>query len=117
VFLLFFYFVAALYEKYKPRLGHATCFTVILGIAWSIAFYWYTADSPNLAEIQLSYSFKSNIFFQVILPPIVFNSGFSMKRKKFFENFGNIMIFGLVVTFVCFFLYSVASFIVLDFGF
>lgn len=50
----------------------------------------------------------------MILPPIIFNSGFSMKRKKFFENIGNIMIFGLVVTLVCFVIYSGASYLVLD---
>ena len=44
-----------------------------------------------------------------MLPPLVFNSGFSMRRKKFFENLGNIMIFGLVVTLVCFVIYSAAS--------
>lgn len=37
-----------------------------------------------------------------------------MKRKKFFENIGNIMIFGLVVTLVCFVIYSGASYLVLD---
>ena len=33
-----------------------------------------------------------------------------MRRKKFFQNIGNIAIFGLGVTFVCFALYSAASF-------
>ena len=46
----------------------------------------------------------------------MFNAGFSMKRKKFFENFGNIMIFGLVVTFVCFTLYSIGSYYVQRLG-
>jgi NhaP-type Na+/H+ or K+/H+ antiporter len=37
-----------------------------------------------------------------------------MKRKKFFENLGNIMIFGLVVTLVCFVIYTSASYFVLQ---
>ena len=40
-----------------------------------------------------------------------------MKRKKFFENIGNIMIFGLVVTLVCFTIYSAASYGAQEFGF
>jgi hypothetical protein len=33
-----------------------------------------------------------------------------MRRKKFFENLGNIVIFGLFVTLVCFVLYTLGSF-------
>jgi NhaP-type Na+/H+ or K+/H+ antiporter len=51
----------------------------------------------------------------MILPPIVFNSGYSMKRKKFFENIGNITIFGLAVTLVCFVIYSFCSWFALSF--
>lgn len=45
----------------------------------------------------------------------MFNAGFNMKRKKFFANLGNIMITGLGVTFVCFFLYSAASYYVINY--
>jgi hypothetical protein len=38
-----------------------------------------------------------------------------MKRKKFFANLGNIMITGLGVTFVCFFLYSAGSYWVVNY--
>ena len=51
------------------------------------------------------------MFFDFLLPPIILNSGFNMRRKKFFQNIGNIAIFGLGVTFVCFALYSIASFL------
>jgi solute carrier family 9 (sodium/hydrogen exchanger), member 6/7 len=60
------------------------------------------------------YTFKQSIFFDFFLPPIIFNSGFNMRRKKFFMNIGNIMIFGLFVTLVCFTIYSVSSQLVLD---
>ena len=39
-----------------------------------------------------------------------------MRRKKFFQNIGNIMIFGLCVTFVCFTIYSVVSFVCIKYG-
>jgi hypothetical protein len=38
-----------------------------------------------------------------------------MRRKKFFQNLGNIMIFGLVVTLICFILYSAGSWAVLNY--
>jgi NhaP-type Na+/H+ or K+/H+ antiporter len=105
-FLLFFYFMAAIFEKYKPNIGHETALAVIFGVIWSVGFYYIYGANQNLTE---AYSFNDALFFDLILPPIIFNSGFSMKRKKFFENIGNIMIFGLVVTLVCFSIYSAAS--------
>jgi len=39
IFLFFFFFIEAVFEKYHPKIGHATCLTVILGIVWSIIFY------------------------------------------------------------------------------
>lgn len=111
VFLMFFYMMAALFEKYKPLIGHETSLTVILGIVWSVIFYMLTGYNATLLE---TYSFREDLFFGVILPPLIFNSGFSMKRKKFFENIGNILIFGLVVTFVCFAVYTLGSFYTLE---
>ena len=55
--------------------------------------------------MQAVVEFNDNLFFYFCLPPLVFASGFNMKRKKFFENIGNILLFGVggtVVTFVVF---------------
>lgn len=62
------------------------------------------------------YKFKQDLFFDFLLPPIILNSGFNMRRKKFFQNIGNIAIFGLGVTFVCFTLYSLATWLILHYG-
>lgn len=40
LFLLFFFVVTALFEKYKPNYGHTTAATVILGVVWSLVFYY-----------------------------------------------------------------------------
>ena len=39
-FLFFFFFVGALFEKYKPKLGHETGASVVAGIIWSFIFLW-----------------------------------------------------------------------------
>ena len=55
--------------------------------------------------MQTVVEFNDNLFFYFCLPPLVFASGFNMKRKKFFENIGNILLFGVggtIVTFACF---------------
>ena len=62
------------------------------------------------------FSFNDNLFFYVCLPPIVFASGFNMKRKKFFENIGYIMLFGLVGTFICFTMFSLFTWAFMESG-
>ena len=110
-FLLFFFIVAALMEKYKPMLGHETGATVVLGIVWSFAFYYIYGNDPALIA---EYTFNSSSFFDFILPPIIYNAGFNMRRKKFFMNLGNQLIFGLFVTIACFIMYAALSCIILS---
>jgi|688.fasta_scaffold239364_1 hypothetical protein len=47
VFVLFFFIVAALMEKYKPLLGHHTGATVVFGIVWSFGFYYIYGNDPE----------------------------------------------------------------------
>ncbi|PIA26804.1 hypothetical protein AQUCO_08800013v1 [Aquilegia coerulea] len=44
--------------------------------------------------------FDENLFFIYLLPPIIFNAGFQVKKKQFFRNFGTIMLFGVFGVFI-----------------
>lgn len=61
--------------------------------------------------------FDDNTFFFVCLPPIVFASGFNMQRKNFFANIKNILLFGILGTFVAFFSFSAMTIWVKNRGF
>ena len=109
--MVFFFITAALNERYKPRCGHQTSYAIILGVILSCILYAILgSERSNL------YKFKEGAFFDFLLPPIILNSGFNMRRKKFFQNIGNIAIFGLGVTFFCFALYSVLSYVAIQYG-
>nr|AVA17617.1 Na+/H+ antiporter family protein 3 [Populus nigra] len=45
--------------------------------------------------------FSEDLFFIYLLPPIIFNAGFQVKKKHFFRNFMTIMLFGAVGTLIC----------------
>lgn len=40
------------------------------------------------------------VCFDVLLPPIIFYAGFTVKRKLFFRNFTTLVLFGVVGTFI-----------------
>ncbi|KAK4751583.1 hypothetical protein SAY87_005065 [Trapa incisa] len=44
--------------------------------------------------------FSEELFFIYLLPPIIFNAGFQVKKKQFFQNFFTIMLFGVVGVFI-----------------
>ncbi|KAK1584662.1 hypothetical protein Q3G72_035004 [Acer saccharum] len=44
--------------------------------------------------------FSEDLFFIYLLPPIIFNAGFQVKKKQFFRNFITIILFGAVGTII-----------------
>lgn len=53
--------------------------------------------------------FNEEVFFIYLLPPIIFNAGFQVKKKQFFHNFLTIMLFGVVGVFISTFLIVAGS--------
>jgi NhaP-type Na+/H+ or K+/H+ antiporter len=76
---------------------HETGVAIILGMGISLI-----ASLFGYSEFNYAFKFSENLFFFVLLPPIVFAAGYNMKRKKFFKHFSYIALFGVVGTFVCF---------------
>lgn len=110
LFLIFFFFMEGLIHKVKPLIGHQTVATIVLGLIWSVIWYYKEGHSEAMLKI---FEFSHAAFFDFLLPPIIYNSGFNMKRKSFFTNLGNVMIFGLAVTLFCFIEYSALSYFAL----
>lgn len=94
-----------LFEGYKHekhlKFGHEASLACVVGLIIS-AIMWY----QNFGDFSDMMSFNDNLFFYVVLPPIVFQSGFNMYQKKFFANIQNVLLFGVVSTFCCFTMFS-----------
>ncbi|KAL6214811.1 hypothetical protein ACLB2K_014243 [Fragaria x ananassa] len=64
--------------------------------------------------------FDEHLFFIYLLPPIIFNAGFQVKKKQFFQNFITISLLGAVgslISFVIIWLGSTLMFENLEIGF
>ncbi|XP_052759090.1 sodium/hydrogen exchanger 7 isoform X7 [Galleria mellonella] len=62
--------------------------------------YSFRGEIVNIEqnEIDLKATFDPEIFFNIILPPIIFHAGYCLKRKYFFRNLGAILTFAMVGT-------------------
>ncbi|KAI4301834.1 hypothetical protein L6164_035074 [Bauhinia variegata] len=58
-------------------------------------------------------AFSEDLFFLYLLPPIIFNAGFQVKKKQFFKNFTTILLFGIFGTVISFCLISFGAFVLI----
>ncbi|XP_020583582.1 sodium/hydrogen exchanger 6-like isoform X2 [Phalaenopsis equestris] len=56
--------------------------------------------SNRETSIRTWFNFHEEFFFLFLLPPIIFQSGFSLAPKPFFSNFGAIITFAILGTFI-----------------
>ena len=112
IVLFFYMFIGSVLEKYHVIVGHEAGLVILFGMLIS-----FIAFSTGHHEFNHLLSFDANFFFYFCLPPIVFASGYNMKRKKFFENFTNILIFGLFGTILQFSIFSCFTYLVVEMDF
>ena len=108
--LLFYMFIGSVLEKYHCKIGHEAGLVIIFGMLFS-----FLAFNTGHTDITKMVTFDDNLFFYFCLPPIVFASGYNMKRQMFFANFPNILCFGLFGTLITFSAFSIMTYIVGEF--
>jgi NhaP-type Na+/H+ or K+/H+ antiporter len=109
VMLMIYVIVGSFMEHKHSPFGHETGVALVAGlIISSIVHYAINKD--------FDLTFDSEIFFYVCLPPIIFAAGFNMRRRRFFENIGYILLFGIFGTIITFFVFAGLSSLISNLG-
>lgn len=82
-------------QQRKVRAVHETVISIFGGMVVGLIVRLTPGQS-----IQNLVSFKYTYFFNVLLPPIILNSGYELHQANFFRNFGTIMTFAFLGTFI-----------------
>jgi NhaP-type Na+/H+ or K+/H+ antiporter len=67
---------------------------VVAGGAAFLYYSWWRGERLPSSLVELN----TEVFFDCLLPPIIFQCGFSVKKKAFFRNFMTLLLLGVVGT-------------------
>jgi len=93
--ILTFFFGFLLNKAEFKYLGEAGVGLMLGALAGAVL----TATS-GVEYFETLVQFDEHIFFLVLLPPIIFEAGYNMKRRYFFRNLGTICVFAFAGTFI-----------------
>ncbi|CAN0899060.1 Sodium/hydrogen exchanger 2 [Linum grandiflorum] len=88
----------------KSRWMNESITALLIGVATGILILVTTEGKSSRILI-----FDEDLFFIYLLPPIIFNAGFQVKKKQFFRNFMTITLFGAVGTLISFVIISLGA--------
>ncbi|CUS23786.1 LAQU0S11e04258g1_1 [Lachancea quebecensis] len=100
LFIMLFLLISALWSSYfltqrRIKAVHETVLSIFYGMVVGLIIRL----SPG-HYIQDAVTFNSSYFFNILLPPIILNSGYELNQANFFNNIVSILVFAIPGTFI-----------------
>lgn len=117
LFIVLFLLCSALWSSYylqqkRIKAIHETVLSIFYGMVIGLII----RISPG-HYIQDAVKFNSSYFFNILLPPIILNSGYELHQANFFRNIGSILVFAIPGTFISAIVVGIILFIYTKLGF
>ncbi|QQP56282.1 Sodium/hydrogen exchanger [Caligus rogercresseyi] len=87
------FFIHCVLKTEKCRFIPESLAIVLFGAA--VGLFMRILPNEDIKKVE---SFSPNAFFLVLLPPIIFESGYNLHKGDFFQNLGSILLFAIVGT-------------------
>ena len=100
IIILIFYTIAApIFQKFNFHYLHESGICMIVGTIIALISKYVGNMNDSLHNFV---TFDEEMFFNIVLPPIIFSAGYNLKKRAFFKYFFYIITFGIFGTIISF---------------